>query len=274
MAGGKCRGEHGLTNGMVALATVGVIVVAGSLGFLMQSGGRGAPSSEVKTAQTSTSVRATTSTGAPATTQFNRPTTTRDRPTTTVPPGLPIAGTVEFLDNDSVWFEGSIDGQPAWSPKPNGASCSGTDGYADLSAGGTVVISNGSGLALAQVPLAGGQTINEVKNTQSERDAREILIDSIYSLRIAVADSDPLQIAQLNLDRANLRVYDQNNPGPTPGPFEGRAFGATWCRLTFATPALPISNTYSIAVTHRGVTTFTAQEIRANANHVNLVVGS
>jgi hypothetical protein len=180
---------------------------------------------------------------------------------------MAVSGTVQFLDQ--VTFAGSIDGQPEYPPPAHGTACSGRDGYADLAAGATVIVASASGTVLATAELSGGTTVNEIKGTESERLAREDLIDAIYELRVAYANGDAVRVAQLNLDRANQRVADLD-AGGTP-PFEGHAFNATWCHLSFTTPPLPVQGAYKVTVTHRGTTTFSATQVRGG--QVALVVG-
>ena len=178
----------------------------------------------------------------------------------------PFTGVVAFLDQVS--FAGSIDGESDYQLPGQGTPCSGRNGYSDLAPGGTVIVADGSGSALATTQLGGGTVQNQVRNTASERQQREELIDAIYGLRVAKASYDSVAVAQLNLDRANLRLADLDNPGPSPQPFEGHAFEASWCFLSFETVPLPPGQTHVVTVTHRGSTTFTSGE-----DHVELVVG-
>jgi hypothetical protein len=182
-------------------------------------------------------------------------------------PKLTITGTVAFLDQ--VGFDGKIDGMD-WRPDSRDP-CSGTGGYEDLSAGGSVAIAGGTGATLAVVPLQSGHIVKEIRKTQSERDKRESVIDSIYEFRVTTqTGGDPLATAKLNLDRATQRLKDISNPG---GAFEGHAFVAAWCHLAFASPPLPLNPTYSVTVTHRGATTYTAQQIRDAGGRVTLTIG-
>lgn len=178
----------------------------------------------------------------------------------------PFTGTVAVLDQVS--FIGSIDGEPDYQLPAEGSPCAGRDGYADLAPGGTVIVADGSGAALATTQLGAGRSQQVVRNTKSERDQREALIDAIYNLRVSKVSRDPVAVAQLNLDRAKLRLADLDNPGPAPQPFEGHPFQANWCVLTFETTPLPPVGTHVVTVTHRGTTTYTNGE-----DHVDLIVG-
>ena len=124
-------------------------------------------------------------------------------------------------------------------------------------------MADASGRALATTPLGPGTTVRQVRATASERRDREDLVDSIYDLRIAKASGDDVEVARLRLERAQLRLHDLD-AGPTPQPFEGHAFEAVWCRLTFAFAGLPPSPGYSVTVTHRGSTTYTSGQLAAS----------
>jgi len=169
----------------------------------------------------------------------------------------------------TVGFSGSIDGQPD-SPPVFGQPCSGTGGYGDIAPGGVVIITDPAGAAIATTQLGGGVTTSAVRKTESERVQREDLIDAIYELRIALVAGDPVRSAQLNLDRANVRLADLDNPDPVP-PFEGHPFWAQWCDVSFTTPPLPDHPTYGVSITQRGTSTVTRQEVLSG--QVSLIIG-
>jgi hypothetical protein len=172
-----------------------------------------------------------------------------------------------------VAFGGSIDGEAPYESPADGTQCAGEDGYSDLVPGATVVVADGSGAVLATAPLGAGQSSNRIRNTQSERVDREGMIDAIYGLRVAKAHGDRVLVAQLNLDRANLRLHDLDFPGPEPQPFEGHPFIAVWCSLPFSFAGLPVQPGYTFTVTHRGATTYSAGDLAAKENRLELVIG-
>ncbi len=110
-----------------------------------------------------------------------------------------------------------------------------------------------------------------VRGTESERIQRERLLDSIYELRSIPVLNDRVRVAQLNLERAQLRVADMQ-AGGLPG-FECLPFRAKWCRVSFAAVDLPVSDSYQFTVTHRGTTTFSADQLAADGNTVLLALG-
>ena len=113
--------------------------------------------------------------------------------------------------------------------------------------------------------------MREVRGAESERIQRERLLDSIYELRSIPVRNDRVRVAQLNLERAQLRVADMQ-AGGLPG-FECLPFRATWCRVSFAAVDLPVSDSYQFTVTHRGTTTFSADQLAADGNTVLLALG-
>lgn len=254
-----------------AIVAVAVAVIAA--GALISSGSRGA-ATESGASATNLDQRATTNTPPlttpPSSTTISTttapPTTTTTAvPTTTAPPRLTLTGHVEVLD--SVWFEGD----PGYAPPAPGSPCSGRDGFADIAPGGTVIISGANGSALATTTLAAGQIVHKVAGTEIERWQREDLIDAIYELRVAQAGRDPLAVAQLNVQRADLRVADLEAGGLPP--FEGRAFQAAWCQVTFNPPDLPIEDAYGFTVTHRGTTVIARSEIESAGGTAALAIG-
>lgn len=231
-----------------------------------------------------TSTTGATTTKAPATSTTTPPTTTP--PTTKAPTATPVpptpapttesprislSGAVTFLDRSGVEFEGNTDFAGGPQPPADGSSCQGYGGYADLSAGGSVIISDASGAPLQTIALGEGVTVREVRGTESERIQREQLLDSIYELRSIPVRNDRVRLGQLNLERAQLRVADMQ-AGGLPG-FEGLPFRATWCRVSFAAVELPVSDSYQFTVTHRGTTTLSADQIAADGNTVLLALG-
>lgn len=218
-------------------------------------------------AEDDTTTTDTTTTAAPSSTATTAPAPTTAPPT--APPRLTLTGTVDVLDQ--VWFDGLPDelGGPPYSPPPPGSSCSGRDGFADLAPGAPVLISEGSGAALASVQLGAGTRVHQVLNTESERRERDELIDSIFDLRVAIAGGDPVAVAEVEVARAEQQLADV---GALPSaPFEGHPLAATWCRFTFTAPDLPLTDTYGVAVTHRGIQTFPRGVIEASG--AALVVG-
>lgn len=270
---------------LVALAVVAVVATGGVAVATLGGGDdsetglqtqtseaeRVAPPPTTALAETTTSTTSTTTTTQPEATTTAPVTTTAAAPTTAAPPPTtaplePFAGTVAVLDQ--VTFVGSIDGDPDYQLPPPGTPCSGRGGYADLAPGGTVIVTDASGTALATTALGGGVTQHAVRNTRAERQQREQLIDSIYDLRHARAHGDRVRQAELNLERAELRLHDMENPGPSPQAFEGRPFAATWCVLPFSTGPIPPTDVHTVTVTHRGSTTFTGGQ-----SGVELIVG-
>lgn len=258
---------------VIGAAAVALVVIGAAAGAAIVST-RGSGSNGTSAATETTAQYRTTTTAASSTTALRQttvPSTAAPKPVpTTTAPRLAISGTVEYLSDVS--FNGSNDGEP-WQLLANGSACPARDGYSDLVAGGSVVITGATGAALAVASLRPGQIVNGVKNTQTERAEREKLLDAIYDLRIAKT-SDPVEQAQLRLDRADLRLNDAEHPGSSPGPFEGHAFIATWCHLDFVSPLLPIGATYNVTVTHRGTTAFSAQQVQGNAGRVILIIGN
>ena len=59
--------------------------------------------------------------------------------------------------------------------------------------------------------------MREVRGTESERIQRERLLDSIYELRSIPVRNDRARVAQLNLERAQLRVADMQAAGSASG---------------------------------------------------------
>jgi hypothetical protein len=228
---------------------------------------------------TKATVAATTTTAAAPTTPTTKapPTTPvatlapTTLPPTTEPPRLSISGAVTFLDRSGVEFEGNTDFGGGPQPPADGSPCQGYGGYADLSAGASVIISDASGVPLQTTTLDGGATVREVRGTESERIQREQLLDSIYELRSIPVRNDAVGVAELNLERAQLRLADQQ-AGGLPG-FEGHPFRATWCRVSFTASDLPLSDSYQFTVTHRGTTTLAADQIAADGNTVLLALG-
>ncbi|MFZ4433316.1 MAG: hypothetical protein ACOYOQ_09005 [Microthrixaceae bacterium] len=190
--------------------------------------------------------------------------------TTTTIPLITVSGGISFLK--TVGFDGVIDGASDidFRPSPNGTSCSGSKGYGDLNPGATVIIADGSGAVVATVPLGAGAIVNGVRGTPNERSERERLIDSIYGLRVAYAQYDSLRVAELNYERAQLRVNELNLPFPQP--FEGLPFYASWCRLSFSAPGLVLSPSYTVTIGTRGSTTTSADELFANGGSIELTV--
>lgn len=284
----KGRGDRGAARSRRwGAATIGALLLTIGCGGDGNEAVTDAPvSSRSVTTSTSQPARKTTTTTTTTTTTAPPKTTTTAPPPTTLPPTtappttqppvttqprLTIAGEVTFLDRSGVWFDGNTDGGQAHQPPADGSPCQGYDGYADLSAGGSVIVTDGSGLPLATTTLGGGTTVQEVRGTEAERTAREDLLDAIYGLRSAYAYGDPVRVAELNLERADLRVADQQ-AGGLPG-FEGHPFRATWCRVSFTVNDLPPLEGYQFTVTHRGTTTFTRSEIEADGGRVLLAVG-
>lgn len=265
------------TRALLLITAAVALVGAGALGgaALVRAGGSSstAPRANVAVSPVSSTVptRATPAVRPHPSTTRPAPTTstTVPPPTTTTPPTVVISGTAEYLSDVS--FQGSIDGQDM-SLLANGAPCPARDGYSDLVAGGAVELGDSGGAVHAVTALGVGHIVNEVKSTQSERRARAELIDAIYDLRVAETD-DPVQEAQLQLDRATQHLHDDQQPGPTPGPFEGHAFIATWCHLDFVGTPIPVASGYTITVTHRGTTVYSAAQLQADRGHVTLVVG-